>query len=105
MKTNDVLQRVIPEVMLSDTLLMIEDNDEISEVRDVLIVRAMHLALECGYEVSFGAYSLDYVMVMIDLPTGQVSWHIKTNNEGKESVRDSHIMRIVQFAAAVAGSL
>jgi hypothetical protein len=95
----------MPEIMLSETLLMIEDNDELCEVRDPLILRAMFLALECGFEVNFATRAKDWIMVMIELPTGQISWSMKVNQKEWDGYRDSHVMRIVRFATSVAASL
>ncbi len=101
MKSNDMLQGKLPKIILAEMLIIIADNDENHEVRDPLIVNAMSLALQCGYEVGFAAVCLDWMMVMIELPTGQVSWSIPRHTKLWDGFGDTKVLRIVSFAGAV----
>ena len=104
MKSNDVIQRKLPEMMLAETLVMISDNDQNYDTRNVLIVRAMDQALQCGYEVGIGFDPLEpyWPVVFIELPTGQVSWHVPPHTKRWDSHNgDTKVIRVVQYANAV----
>ncbi|MGD0002873.1 MAG: hypothetical protein ABSE06_01445 [Anaerolineaceae bacterium] len=104
MKTSDVLQRALPEMMLAEVLMKIADNDQNYDVRNSLIVHAMSLALQCGFEVgvSVDLYTADWPVIYIELPTGQVSWHVPSHSKPWDGhTGDEKVCRIVRYADAV----
>ncbi|WP_086853371.1 hypothetical protein [Amycolatopsis kentuckyensis] len=56
----------------------IEPNDTNYPVRYVRVFQAAAMALQCGYTagVRLDPAEPDWPVVYIDLPTGQVSWHM-----------------------------
>lgn len=63
---------------LRKTLLEIEENDLNYPVRYGLVLRAMYLAHEAGFPAGIRMDNLapEWPVVYIDLPTGQISWHM-----------------------------
>lgn len=69
----------LPGRQLAKVLALIALNDENYEWRRSLIIQAMFLAdllgYQCGYRVDVNEPGFSTV-AMIELPTGQVSWHM-----------------------------
>lgn len=63
---------------LAKTLKEIEANDLNYDVRYKLVLRALHLASEAGYKCGLRMDPSEpkWPTVKIELPTGQVSWHM-----------------------------
>jgi hypothetical protein len=64
---------------LAQTLQSIERHDLNYDQRHGLVIDALSLAHQCGYEVGIGV-DMDqpgWPVVYIELPTGQVSWHMQ----------------------------
>jgi hypothetical protein len=64
---------------LRQVLFQIEKNDKNYEVRDRLVWEAVFLAKQLGYKagISFDAAQPEWPGICIELPTGQVSWHME----------------------------
>lgn len=60
------------------TLLQIVENDLNYDVRYGLVLKAMYLANVLGHEVGIriDPYEPNWPVVYIELPAGQVSWHM-----------------------------
>jgi hypothetical protein len=104
MKSNDVLQRKLPEMLLAETLVLITDNDENYDVRNTLVVHAMSLALQCGYEVGMriDPHCEDWPVIYIELPTGQVSWHVPPHTKPWDGHSlDTKMNRLIRYADSV----
>ncbi|MDI3315863.1 MAG: hypothetical protein QJR12_16785 [Mycobacterium sp.] len=65
---------------LADVLAEIEQHDTDYPARYPLVIEAMHRALAEGHEAGIGIDWLGdtgyQVVVYIELPTGQISWHM-----------------------------
>ncbi|GAB6098219.1 hypothetical protein JCM16358_00980 [Halanaerocella petrolearia] len=64
---------------LEETLKKIKQTDKQDyEARNKAVIKAMSLALEKGYEagIRMDYTKPEYPVVYIELPTGQVSWHM-----------------------------
>lgn len=63
---------------LADTLHAIFIHDEDYEVRYGLVIKAMHQAVEAGISagIRFDSKARSWPVIYIELPTGQVSWHM-----------------------------
>jgi hypothetical protein len=63
---------------LKETLQKIELNDTNYSIRYILVQKAMYLASVLGYKsgVRIDTEEPDWPVYVIDLPTGQVSWHM-----------------------------
>lgn len=68
---------------LAEVLSEIKKNDNNYDVRYNLVFEALHLALKKGYNAGVRIDSLEpeWPVVYIELPTGQVSWHIPQHNQ------------------------
>lgn len=68
----------IDQAVLADVLTRIEQHDTDYEVRYGLVFTAVDRALRCGYRagVKNDPEQPEWPVVYIDLPTGQVSWHM-----------------------------
>lgn len=66
------------EVPLAEVLLEIEAADTNYSPRYQLVIQAMYLATRVGFPagIGFDRKEPDWPVVYIELPTGQVSWHI-----------------------------
>lgn len=64
--------------VLRNALREIVEHDEDYEVRYGLVLRAMHYAHELGFNVGMriDPGAPEWPVVYIELPTGQVSWHM-----------------------------
>lgn len=65
---------------LLDQIILNNDN---LEQRYDLIISAMNIATELGYDVGIGTDNKNpgVAVVYIELPTGQVSWHMPNEND------------------------
>jgi hypothetical protein len=86
---------------LVDLLLQIEQNDTNYDIRYGLVFAAVHEALQAGYSagIALDPAQPDWPLVYIQLPTGQISWHMP----GFPSPYDGHTteekyQRIREFA-------
>lgn len=65
---------------LADVLADIEKHDTDYDVRYGLVIEALHLALTAGYQAGIGIDHSEEVgfrtVAYIELPTGQISWHM-----------------------------
>lgn len=61
--------------LLRHVLSKIETNDANYHIREGLVLRAVYLAREAGFMAGI-RIDLDEPMAYIELPTGQVSWHL-----------------------------
>ena len=63
---------------LAITLDQIAKNDENYKVRNPLVLQALVLAQQVGYEVGFrfDPSEPEWPVAFIELPTGQISWHL-----------------------------
>ena len=63
---------------LARLLREIKHHDTDYDQRYLLVVQALALAVECGYQagIRIDARDADWPVVYIELPTGQVSWHM-----------------------------
>jgi len=63
---------------LKETLQKIELNDTNYPLRNVLILEAIYLAAALGYKsgVRLDVEDPNWPVFVIDLPTGQVAWHL-----------------------------
>ena len=61
-----------------ELLCKIEENDTNYDIRYGLVLKALYLANELGYEsgIRIDPSEPDWPVVYIELPTGQVSWHM-----------------------------
>jgi hypothetical protein len=64
--------------ILKDNLRLIEEYDQNYEIRYVLVLTALGMAVSGGLEVGFriDPAEPDWPVAYIELPTGQVSWHM-----------------------------
>lgn len=63
---------------LKSTLALIEQNDTNYAIRYGLVLRALSLAVQCGYAagIALDSNDPDWPVAYIELPSGQVSWHM-----------------------------
>lgn len=68
---------------LAQVLKSIEENDTNYDARYKLVFRAMSLALENGMRagVRLDENEPEWPMVYVELPTGQVSWHMPQHDK------------------------
>jgi hypothetical protein len=68
--------------VLKETLKSIEENDTNYEVRYGLVLRALLFAHDLGFEtgIRIDEAQPEWPVVYIELPTGQVSWHMPQHN-------------------------
>lgn len=89
---------------LAQVLEQIKRDDIDDEIRYVLVWQALSLALATGYDANarLDSDALNRPMVCINLPTGQVSWHIPRNpiRWGRLDTDEKH--RFVQEFVATA---
>lgn len=66
------------EELLAEVLQAIVEHDTDYPTRNQLIYQALHLAVELGYPAGFrlDPNEPDWPVAMIQLPVGQVSWHL-----------------------------
>lgn len=67
------------EAELATALAEIERHDQNYAVRYGLVIKALDLAVRAGYPAGFGfdlSEGEEWPVVYIELPTGQVSWHM-----------------------------
>lgn len=71
-------ERDTARLRLAGVLALIELNDTNYERRYELVLAAMHYASQAGYPVGIALdpQQPDWPVVYIELPTGQVSWHM-----------------------------
>lgn len=69
---------VVARVQLAHTLTLIAQHDTDYPIRYELVFRAIPLALAAGYPagVALDPVEPDWPVVYIELPDGQVSWHM-----------------------------
>jgi hypothetical protein len=69
---------VVLKELLKAALLSIEQNDTEYAARYPLVLEAMFWAVECGMAVGIriDPAEPEWPVVYIELPTGQVSWHM-----------------------------
>jgi len=67
---------------LRETLSKIEEHDLDYEIRYGLVLRAMCLSYAAGFSTGIRMDPLvpEWPVVYIELPTGQVSWHMPQHN-------------------------
>ncbi|AGB41081.1 hypothetical protein Halha_1132 [Halobacteroides halobius DSM 5150] len=73
------------------------------EARNKAVLRAMSLALEKGYEagIRMDYTKPEYPVVYIELPTGQVSWHLPEHRkEWDGHTTEEKYNRIEQYLGA-----
>lgn len=77
MNVNDITRPAIIE-LLKGVLTEIHNNDNQYDVRYTLVFAAMNLANSVGYDVGvkFNPQEPEWPIFYIDLPTGQISWHM-----------------------------
>lgn len=82
---------------LKRILSLIKENDINYDIRYGLVLEAIGLAQKCGYfvgldydEEQIKENNFDWVLVYIDLPTGQVSWHMPTYYKQFNKTWDKH---------------
>lgn len=70
--------RITPEAVLRQVLDDIVRHDTDYQTRYVLVFQAVPLALQCGYAagIRIDPAEPEWPVVYIELPTGQVSWHM-----------------------------
>ena len=76
----------------------IKYNDTNYDIRYNLIIKAMTLAAECGYNIGFRVDESGWPIVIIHLDEGQISWHMppdNTNYDGHDT--DEKYKRIDLF--------
>ena len=63
---------------LANTLELIKENDTNYDERYLLVFKAVYLALANGFDAGIrpDINELKWPVVYIELPTGQVSWHM-----------------------------
>lgn len=68
----------VREMALRNVLHKIKNNDLIYDKRYKLVFKALSLAIELGYKagVRIDEEEPEWPVVYIELPTGQVSWHM-----------------------------
>lgn len=73
----------MPDRSLETVLELISEHDTDYEVRYPLVFEAIYLALERGYEagIRIDREEPEWPCVYIELPTGQVSWHMPQHGE------------------------
>jgi hypothetical protein len=80
MNANDLLDAVAggDKRYLQHLLRVIVENDSEYVSRNRLIYEALYVATKCGYEVGFriDPQETEWPVAFIQLPTGQVSWHL-----------------------------
>lgn len=70
-----------PERYLALLLVQVMENDKNYSLRDLYLLAAVDVALECGYRAGFAwddnpdALDNFRLLAYIDLPTGQCAWH------------------------------
>lgn len=66
------------QTILKSLLRTIEQNDTNYPERYALVIEAMYTAVECGLAVGIriDPEEPEWPVVYIELPTGQVSWHM-----------------------------
>jgi len=71
-----VNKRFVPP--LKAALRLIEENDTNYELREAFVHEAMWLARACGLQTGYriDPSEPEWTVAMIELPTGQVSWHM-----------------------------
>lgn len=76
--TRDVQITRLPQLHLAHVLTLIEQNDANYDRRYGLVFRALSIALQLGYTagVRIDPKEPDWPVVFIELPTGQVTWHV-----------------------------
>jgi hypothetical protein len=62
---------------LATVLIRIKEVDQLYDKRNKLIFKALGLATELGYNVGV---KIGEAVAYIDLPTGQISWHLPEYN-------------------------
>jgi hypothetical protein len=64
--------------VLAQTLRRIERNDDNYDLRYFLVIEAVYYAQQCGYAAGFriDPGEPEWPVAYIELPTGQVSWHL-----------------------------
>lgn len=75
----ELMDHRLAERLLADTLTDIENHEtDYGTTRYALIAEAMSLALFLGFDAGVGADATEPAcpVVYIELPTGQVSWHM-----------------------------
>lgn len=72
------LETLCTEVLLADELRTAAEHDTDYNVRNPAIYHALALATQLGYPagIRLDPTEPDWPVAYIDLPTGQVSWHL-----------------------------
>lgn len=92
------------KAILAEVLEQIEEHDEDYDVRYPLVWQAVVLALACGYAagVRIDLAQPKWPVVYIDLPTGQVSWHMPQYAKGFDGhTTEQKYRRVRDFLALV----
>lgn len=92
---------VILKKQLAQTLDHIKQYDTDYEARYGLVLQALHLAYEVGFEagIRIDKNEPEWPVVYIELPTGQVSWHMPQHkNEWDEHTTIQKYNRILSWA-------
>jgi hypothetical protein len=77
-------EKIVSVVTLTNLLQLIKENNTNYEVRNPLIIQAMAVASTLGYACGARVESSqpEWPVMYIELPTGQVSWHIPQHVKG-----------------------
>jgi hypothetical protein len=77
-------EKIVSVVTLTNLLQLIKENNTNYEVRNPLIIQAMAVASTLGYAtgVRMETAEPEWPVMYIELPTGQVSWHIPQHTKG-----------------------
>lgn len=92
--------------VLAYLLEKIVENDTNYDARYPLVIQAASLALRCGYEVGFriDPDEPEWPVVFIELPTGQISWHMPQHVNGWDGHdTPTKFERIKEYIERVAG--
>lgn len=86
--------------ILRSTLRDIMKHDKDYKVRYGLVLRAMNYAHELGFKagVRIDEYAIEWPVFYIELPTGQISWHMPQHPEPwDQHSTDEKFRRITEF--------
>lgn len=98
-------QREAAAVALGLVLRRIMEHDTDYDVRYALVFEAIHLATTAGFRagIGFDAADLDWPVVYIELPDGQVSWHMPRHPWGwDQHTTAEKFARIARYNARIA---
>lgn len=91
---------------LADELRAIEAHDTDYSLRYGLVLHALYLAWECGYPAGLriDPNEQEWPCAYIELPTGQVSWHMPQHTEAWDGHSTAtKYARIREFRDSLAG--